>query len=76
VHIGEPSPSPFFEPPSTAGERRERDLAAREVDVERREAALRRIQRAIALTPVPAEYFRAGQNSDEDGWWAQQLGTT
>jgi hypothetical protein len=44
------------------------------IDFRRRAAALRRIERAVALTPVPAEYFDAGNNRDEDDWWAKQLG--
>ena len=75
MHIGDWSPSPFSERPLTAGEqRRQFDLAVREAELKQRDAALRRIERAIALTPVPARYFDAGHNTDEDGWWAQQLG--
>lgn len=75
MHIGDWSPSPFSQLPASAGDRRrEFDLALREAQLERRTAALKRIERAIALTPVPQSYFDAGHNADEDGWWAKQLG--
>ena len=54
--------------------RRQFDLAVREVELKRRETVLKRIERDMVLTPVPAEYFHAGHNADEDGWWAKQLG--
>jgi hypothetical protein len=54
--------------------RREFDLAVREMELRRREAALRRAEHAVALPRVPAKYFDAGHNSDEDDWWAKQLG--
>jgi hypothetical protein len=75
VFTGESSPSPFSERPLSAADGREFDLAVREVEFKRREAALKRIERAMALTPVPAEYFDPGQNRDEDDWWAKQLGS-
>jgi hypothetical protein len=50
------------------------DLAVREVDITRREAALERAGHAPALPRVPAGYFAPGQNPNEDSWWAMQLG--
>ena len=74
MHIAEWDARPFPERRSPAANRREFDLAVREADLRRREAALTRIGRAMALTPVPAEYFDPGQNPSEDDWWAKQLG--
>ena len=50
------------------------DLAVRELDVIRRETALERAGGTPALPRVPAGYFSAGHNPDEDAWWAMQLG--
>ena len=49
-------------------------LAVREAEFKRREEALKHAKRALALPRVPAEYFDAGHNSDEDSWWSKQLG--
>jgi hypothetical protein len=62
------------EGPLTVADRREFDLAVREAEFKRREAALKRAQREVALPRVPTNYFDAGHNSDEDDWWAKQLG--
>ena len=75
VQTGDSNVWPFSDRASDSRERRAFDLAVREVEIERREAALRRIERAVALTPVPASYFAAGHNADEDDWWARQLGS-
>jgi len=75
MHLGDWSQNPFYERPPTAGDRRrEFDLAIREAEFKRREAALKRIERAIALTPVPAEFFHPRRSSHEDDWGATQLG--
>ncbi len=67
-------PTPVSEGPLSPAGRREFDLAVREVELKRREAALKRAERAVALPRVSDEYFDAGHNSDEDDWWAKQLG--
>jgi hypothetical protein len=54
--------------------RREFDLAVREAELKRREAALKLAERAVALPHVPTKYFDPGHNSNEDDWWAKQLG--
>ena len=55
-------------------EDREFDLAVREAELRRREAEVERTERTNALPRVPADYFQAGENTDEDDWWAKQLG--
>jgi hypothetical protein len=50
------------------------DLAVRELDVTRREAALERAGGTPALPRVPADYFAPGHNPNEDSWWSLQLG--
>ena len=50
------------------------ELTLREADVTRREAALERAGGTPALPRVPDGYFAAGQNPNEDAWWAMQLG--
>jgi hypothetical protein len=74
VQPGESSLWPFSDRADDSRERREFDLAVREIELKRREAALERIERDLALTPVPATYFEAGHNAEEDDWWAKQLG--
>ncbi len=74
MHQGEAILGPAVEQVLTTFKRRTFDLAVREAELQRRETALKRIERDMALTPVPAEYFDAGRNMDEDGWWAKQLG--
>jgi hypothetical protein len=74
VEIGESSPRPSSERPPPS-DWHVFDLPAGEVDLERREAALARIERAMAMTPVPATYFGAGPNAGEETWWAKQLGS-
>ncbi len=49
-------------------------LAVREAQFKRREEALKRAERALALPRVSAQYFEPGNNLDEDGWWSKQLG--
>ena len=75
MHQGESILEFYSERISAAADRRDFDLAVREVEFKRREAALKRIERDMALTPVPAEYFHPGKNSHEDDWWAKQLGS-
>jgi hypothetical protein len=75
VQAAESSPWPFAGRPPRGDDERRFDLAVRELELERREAALAKITRAIALTPVPASYFDSGQNAQEDDWWAKQLGS-
>ena len=58
----------------STSEDREFDLAVREAELLRREAELSRVEQATALPRVPVGYFRAGENTDEDDWWAKQLG--
>jgi hypothetical protein len=73
VQTGEWSPEPSSERRAIAANRCEFALAGRGVDLERRAAALTRIERAIALTPVPATYFDADRSSNAGDWWAKQL---
>jgi hypothetical protein len=65
---------PISELTSSAPDLRKLDLALREVTLERREAALQRVERASALRRVPAIYFESGRSSQEEAWWAKQLG--
>ena len=74
MQTGGSSPTPFSGTRSSTADRREFDLAVREAEFKRREAALERAEHAVALPRVPAEYFEPGQNSGEDDWWAKQLG--
>jgi hypothetical protein len=60
--------------PSTV-DRREFDLAVREAELKRREAAVENAEHAAALPRVQAMYFAPGENADEDDWWAKQLGS-
>ena len=76
MHHGESMLGPAVEQLMSTVHRRQFDMAVREAELKRRETALRRIERDMALTPVPAEYFHPGKNSDEGGWWAKQLGNT
>jgi len=50
------------------------DLAVREAELSRREAAVRKAEEAAALPRAPRDYFLPGDNADEDDWWAKQLG--
>ena len=65
----------YSDTPASASDQREFDLAVRELEFKRREEVLRRAEETLALPRVAAEYFDAGHNSDEDGWWARQLGS-
>jgi hypothetical protein len=73
MHVVDWSFSPLNAAPSTPAAPAAADRS-NVIDFRRRAVALRRIERAVALTPVPAEYFDAGNNRDEDDWWAKQLG--
>jgi hypothetical protein len=53
--------------------RREFELALRELDLRRREEALRRVEQATALPRVPAGYFKPAR-TNEQTWWEKQLG--
>lgn len=64
----------FLETPHEAAVRREFELAVRELEMQRREEALRRHERQIALPRMPASYFNPGDNRQEDDWWAKQFG--
>ena len=64
----------FVETPHEAAVRREFDLAVRELELKRREAEIRQRERAAALPRMPASYFSAGNNAQEDDWWAKQFG--
>jgi len=64
---GESSYTPFRDTPLGVAVKRQFDLAVRE-------AALRRAERAVALPRVSPEYFHPGHYSNEDDWWAKQLG--
>ena len=73
MQTGELTPRRSPEWPQSVAHLRQHGLTAQEVDLERREAALTRIERAIALTPFPAEYFEPGRKSNAGDWWARQL---
>ena len=68
----ESSPVPFRDTPLGMAVKRQFELAVREAEIRGRESALARIERP--LPRVPAEYFEAGQYSNEDSWWSKQLG--
>jgi hypothetical protein len=55
---------------------REVELLVRELELTRREEALKRAEQSASLPRMPAAYFEGGSDSDEDGWWALQLGRT
>src|SRR4051812_30614762 len=74
VQPSESGPEPISAPTWNASELREFDLAFRETTLERREAALKRVERSIVVRRVPAVYFESGRSSQEDDWWAKQLG--
>ena len=76
---GESSPTPFRDTPfrdTPLGVvvKRQFDLAVREVDHKRREAALQRAERSVVLPRVSPAYFDPGHYSAEDDWWSKQLG--
>jgi hypothetical protein len=73
MHTVGSSPRHFPGRVTSTADRRERELALRESELERREAALG-TARAPSLDRVQATYFAPGQNVREDDWWAMQLG--
>ena len=54
--------------------RREFELAVRELELRRREEALRRVEPTVALPRVPAAYFKPARTAGEGEWWEKQLG--